>query len=105
MEPTIHDVVIWADDVTLSSGQIQKAYDWRIAQWGTLANAVLTAVFFLMASALIETYKETLKLPHFWVWVTFATFIYGCIYALCRFRIKRLRQEFLALYTLLLEIT
>jgi len=104
MEPTVYDIVVWADDVGLSSGQVQKAYDWRIAQWGALSNAILTAVFFLFASGLIETYKQTLKLPHFWSWVGSALCLYGLCYVFCRWRIRQLRREFLTLYTLLLEI-
>ena len=104
MEPTVRDIVLWVDDVTLSSGQVQKTYDWRIAQWGALSNAILTAVFFLLATSLVETYKQTLKLPHFWWWVGGVSFLYGCSYLFCRWRIRRLRQEFLALYTLLLEV-
>jgi ABC-type transport system involved in cytochrome c biogenesis permease subunit len=104
MGPTVHDVITWADNVELSTAQIQKAYDWRIAQWATFANAILTAIFGFLSSALIEAYKETLKLPHFWSVVGAGTLAYACIYGFCRFRIARLQQEFLALYTLLLEI-
>jgi hypothetical protein len=30
MEPTVHEIVVWVDDVALSIGQIQKAYDWSV---------------------------------------------------------------------------
>jgi hypothetical protein len=103
MEPTVRDLVVWADDVGLSSGQLQKAYEWRIAQWSALSTAILTAVFFLIATALVELYKQTLRLPHFGLWVGPGVVGYGCSYIFCRWRIQRLRQEFLALYTLLLE--
>lgn len=104
MEPTIFDLVRWADDVPLSAGQIQKAYDWRITQWAALGNAILAAVFAFLSSAIIESYKQSLKLPHFWLLVGGATLLYVSCYAFCRFRIIRLRQEFLALYTFLLVI-
>lgn len=104
MKPTVGDVVIWADDVALSSGQMQKAYDWRIAQWATLSNAILTAIFVLIGSALVEIYKRSLQLPHFG-WLAGGTVaVYVLCYGFCRWKIRRLRQEFLALYTLLLEI-
>jgi len=90
MEPTVYDVLTWADDVNLSIAQVQKAYDWRIAQRAAFANAVLTAIFAFLSSAVIETYKETV--------------VYFGIYLFFRWEIRRLRQEFLALYTLLLDI-
>lgn len=96
---------MWVDDVALSTGQIQKAYDWSIAQWSTLGNAILTAVFFLIATGLVETYKKTLQLPHFWSWVGGIATLYLASYAFCRLRIHRLRCEFLELYTLLQELT
>jgi hypothetical protein len=104
MEPTVHDLVVWMDDVALSAGQIQKAYDWRVAQWSTLSNAILTAIFFLVTTGLVETYKQTLKLRYFWAWVGAAVLIYGSSYLFCRLRIRKLQREFLALYTLLQEI-
>jgi hypothetical protein len=104
MEPTIRDLVIWADNVELSSNQLQKAYDWRIAQWATFGNVVLTAIFGLLSSAVIETFKATIILPDFWSEIGAATLAYSLIYAFCRLRIVTLRQEFMALYTLLEEI-
>jgi ABC-type transport system involved in cytochrome c biogenesis permease subunit len=104
MEPTVHDLVVWGDDVALSTGQLQKAFDWRITQWATLSNAILTAIFFLITTGLVETYKQTLKLRYFWAWVGAAVLIYCCSYLFCRLKIRRLRREFLALYTLLQEI-
>lgn len=104
MEPTIRDIVTWVDDVTLSAGQVQKAYDWRVAQWATFSNAILTAIFALIATALIDTYQETIKRPHLWWWVGAVSLIYFCSYLFCRWRIRELRREFLALYTLLLEL-
>ncbi|PYV70491.1 MAG: hypothetical protein DMG97_19155 [Acidobacteria bacterium] len=104
MEPTVYDVLTWADDVNLSIAQVQKAYDWRIAQRAAFANAVLTAIFAFLSSAVIETYKETLRIPHFWTLVAIGTVVYFGIYLFFRWEIRRLRQEFLALYTLLLDI-
>ena len=104
MEPTIQDIASWVADVALSSGQLQKAYDWQIAQWSGLANAIVVSTLALLSSALIESFKDTLRYPHFWSVVVAGTLAYVCIYVLCRLRIHRLRQEFLALYTLLMEI-
>jgi hypothetical protein len=105
MEPSNHEIVVWVDEVAVSIGQIQKSYDWSIAQWATLGNAILTAVFVLIATGLVETYKKTLQLPHFWSWVAGIAMLYLASYAFCRFRIERLRREFLELYTLLQELT
>jgi hypothetical protein len=104
MEPTIRDIVVWVDDVALSTAQIQKVYDWRITLWGALSNAILTAVFFIIATALVETYKETLKLAHFWSAVGAVALLYCGSYVFCRFKIRQLRREFVVLYTLLLEL-
>jgi hypothetical protein len=104
MEPAVSDIVMWVDDVTMSSAQLQKAYDWRIAQWATLSNTILTAVFFLLATALVETYKETFKRPHLWWWVVGISLTYLCSYLFCRWKIRQLGREFLGLYTLLLEL-
>jgi hypothetical protein len=105
MEPTVHEIVVWVDDVALSISQIQKSYDWSIAQWATLGNAILTAVFVLIATGLVETFKKTLQLPHFWSLVSGIALLYLASYAFCRLRIERLRREFLVLYTLLEELT
>lgn len=100
------DLLIWPDDLAVSSAQIQKAYDWSITQWASFGNAILTAIFGLLASALVETYRMVQTHdPHrdivFWVAVGVTVLVYLAVYAFCRWKILRLRQEFLALYTLL----
>jgi hypothetical protein len=108
MDFTILDLLIWPDDLTVSSAQIQKGYDWDITQWATFGNAVLTAIFGLLASALVETYKNPKHNwqadESFWMLVGITAFEYALIYVFCRLRIVNLRKEFLSLYTLLLAI-
>lgn len=101
MNPTIGEILAWVDNLPSSADQIQKAYDWRISQWATFGNAVITALFALLLSAVVEWYKEPMKYPHFWLIVAGNASSYLVAYALCRFRIATLQREFIALYTLL----
>lgn len=101
MVPTLNDVLIWAEDVPLSTAQVQKAYDWRISQQAGIANAALVAMFTLITSSVIEGMKQTLSHQHSWIVIVAGELAFGGIYLVARLRIRALRQEFLAFYSLL----
>jgi hypothetical protein len=104
-DPTVRDLLIWAADPSESAEQLQKAYDWRVAQWSALANTIATAVLGLFTSAFVESYKGTVAVPGFWEQLGYASMLFALSYLFCRLKIHILRKEFLALYTLLLEIS
>lgn len=104
MEPTIDQIIRWALEFENASGQIQKAYDWNIAQWSAMATAFLTGLLAVSSNTLLEYYKKTALAPYWKILLGLNVFVYLCAYVLCRVKIRRLRREFLALYTLLLAV-
>jgi hypothetical protein len=98
---SVEDLLNWSEDVAASATQLQKAYDWRINQWSNLANALLAATLAFISTCVVEVYKESFKKPHLSLAVFFGiTFSLGlCLW--CQIRITRLRNEFVALYSLL----
>jgi len=97
---------LWSKDHATSSAQVQKLYDWHIAQWSGFGTAVLTAtVGFISAVGL-----ETLKTPTIWdkrgttalVAIGLASSI--VLYALTQLRIQRLREVFRDLYSLMCNL-
>jgi lipopolysaccharide export LptBFGC system permease protein LptF len=104
MEPSIDQIIRWSLAFENASAQIQKAYDWRIAQWSAMATAILTAILAILSSTFLEYYKKTALAPHWGLWLSADIAVFLCAYTFCRYEIDRLRREFLALYTLLLVI-
>ncbi len=104
MEPSIDQVIRWSLAFENASGQIQKAYDWRIAQWSAMATAILTAILAILSGTFLEYHKRATLSPHWGLWLCAAIVVYLSAYTFCRLEIDRLRREFLALYTLLLAI-
>lgn len=56
-KPTLLDILIWADNPTLSATQLQKSYDWTIAQWSAFATAILTAVLGFISAVIVDMLK------------------------------------------------
>jgi len=104
--PQHGEIALWSKDHATSSAQVQKLYDWHIAQWSGFGTAVLTAtVGFISAVGL-----ETLKTPTIWdkrgttalVAIGLASSI--VLYALTQLRIQRLREVFRDLYSLMCNL-
>jgi len=104
--PHYFDLAVWSRDHPTSSSQIQKTYEWHIAQWAGFGTAVLTgAVGFISAVTL-----ETLKTPTLWDQRgTRALVVCGIassllLYFLTQVRITRLRRLFNGLYSLMCAV-
>jgi hypothetical protein len=55
---TVGNILTWVRDISTSSSQLQKRYDWEIAQWSSFATAVLSATLGFISAAVIETLKK-----------------------------------------------
>jgi hypothetical protein len=104
--PQHGEIALWSKDHATSSAQVQKLYDWHIAQWSGSGTVVLTAtVGFISAVTL-----ETLKTPTIWdkrgtaglvaIGLTSST----VLYLLIQLRIQRLREVFRDLYSLMCNL-
>ena len=103
--PTFGDVLIWSEDLSTSTSQIQKLYDWRISQWTGLGTAVLTATLGFISAAIIEIIKDPKIYNRLLVSVVgLGVAISVAIYGLCQRRVVSLRREFMAFYALLARL-
>ena len=100
LELTLGDLVAWSTELETAAQQVQKAYDWRIAQWSAFGNAVLTATLAFVSAAAVEAFKGTIG-THSLGAVAFGTFSSLLLYWISQLRVTRLRREFLALYGIL----
>ncbi len=94
---TLGDLVVWAEDLEVAAAQIQKAYEWRIAQWSSFGNAVLTGILAFLSAAAIEAFKGSINQGCVLA-VGAGTFSAFCLYLISQARMNRLRREFLAIY-------
>jgi lipopolysaccharide export LptBFGC system permease protein LptF len=58
---TIDDWINLSLDVSASASQFQKAYDWKISQWSSFANMILTALVSFLSACAVEFYKSGLS--------------------------------------------
>lgn len=101
---TVGDVLRWSQELATSSSQIQKAYEWEIAQWSGFATVVLTATLGFLSATVLEVLKnpsllltrEAVSLVGLGVVASLA------LYGLAQYQIDRLRREFVRLYSLLI---
>lgn len=100
---TFGDILSWSQELNISIAQLQKAYDWRIAQWSSAATAFLSATFAFISATVIETFKNPniLSSPDAVIIVMLGSFASIAIYGVCQYQIRRLRREFVRLYSLL----
>jgi hypothetical protein len=97
------DLLLWSQEPATSVGQIQKAYDWHIAQWSAFGTAVLTAILGFISAVILEVWKGTkIAVPRDIYIVTALGIISSiALYAFSQYRIQRLRTQFLRLYSAL----
>jgi len=102
--PTVRELMLWSLDFDTSCAQIQKAYDWEIAQWSNMANATLAAMFGFLTPAVIELFKKSIQLAGFGLTIILGAIVFVTTYIACRLKIERLRSHFLATYSLLVRL-
>jgi hypothetical protein len=101
--PRYSELALWLRDFPTSAAQIQKTYDWRIAQWSALGTAVLTTSLGFLSGAALELIKN----PALWhttdelriLSLGFCSSI--TLYLLVQLRIARLRRTFETIYTIM----
>jgi len=98
------DVLDWAEEISTSANQLQKAYDWEINQWSTFGNAILAATLAFISACTLEIMKQTLKSSHVAAIMIAGVVTSIALYVTCRVRIAKLRNEFLLLYTLVAHL-
>jgi hypothetical protein len=94
------DLFILSKNLSTSAAQIQKSYDWQITQWSGFGTAVLTATLGFISAAGLDIWKGA-QLPH--ESNTYTVIGIGIVsslalYALCQYRVARLRARFSVLY-------
>jgi hypothetical protein len=95
-------MLLWSKDMPNSIAQIQKSYDWTIAQWSGIATATLTAILTLLAGAAVEALKGTVvAATPLIVTVIVGVLLFSGGFAMCNYEITMLKNEFLTLYGLL----
>jgi hypothetical protein len=101
---TIDDWINLSLDVSSSASQFQKAYDWKISQWSSFANMILTALLSFLSACVIEFYKSGFVRPQL-RYVMLAGFV-GTIalYLISLNRVASFRRAFLRDYALILWI-
>ena len=98
-------VFSWARALDEAGDQIAKVYEWRIAQWSAFASAVLAAVLGFVSAVVVESVKEGIHLTG-WKLTAVITGLVALILSYCISlqMIERIREEYLQLYSLLLEL-
>jgi hypothetical protein len=101
--PTLLDIILWSEDVSISAPQIQKTYDWTIAQWSGIATAALTATLGFLSTVVVETLKGTTltSAPVFMGAVAIGVGSSVAISAFCHFQMNALNNDFATLYDVL----
>jgi hypothetical protein len=97
------DLFVWSRDLTTSASQIQKSYDWQIAQWSSFGTAVLTATL----GFVLEVWKGTQLAEGKDKYIVIALGLISslALYAVCQLRIKILRARFVRLYSALVLLS
>ena len=103
---TLGDILTWASDSPVAAAQLQKAFDWQIAQWSAFASTVLTATLGFVATVIVENLKGTLSAMDSRQSLIIAGGVSAslALYAFCHYRIGSLRRNFVELYTLLAHL-
>jgi hypothetical protein len=101
---TFDDLLDWADEIETSAEQLQKGYDWRIAQWSAFASAVLTAMLAFLSACVVELFKGTMLWRHVAAIMMGGTAASIGLYLVSQVRIAKLRKEFLDQYTLVAHL-
>lgn len=101
---TIKDWINLSLDVSCSASQFQKAYDWKINQWSSFANIILTALLTFLSACVVEFYKSGFVRPHL-RYAMLGGFV-GTIalYLISLNRVSSLRRAFVKDYALILWI-
>lgn len=101
---TINDWINLSLDVSASASQFQKAYDWKISQWSSFANMILTALVSFVSACVVEFYKSGFVRAHL-RYAMLAGFV-GTIalYVISLNRVANFRRAFVMDYALILWI-
>jgi hypothetical protein len=101
------DLFVWSRDLTTSASQIQKSYDWQIAQWSSFGTAVLTATLGFISAIVLEVWKGTQLAEGKDKYIVIALGLISslALYAVCQLRIKILRARFVRLYSALVLLS
>lgn len=103
---SIRDIFLWARQFSMSNPQLQKAFDWHIAQWSGVATAVLAATLAFVSSVVIEKIKN----PRL-VFTGAEVLLIGLgvasslgVFAFAHYKIVSLRRRFLRLHSILCDL-
>ena len=97
------DVILWSEHIPTSAAQVQKSYDWTIAQWSGIAAAALTAILGLLSATIVEMLKGTLVVGRGRLFVAVGAGVSSllAVCGLCQYEITQLNNDFLTLYAVL----
>ena len=103
LEHSYDELLLWSRKSADAMLQLVKAYDWRVLQWSGFCTGVLTATLAFISAVVLEYFKNTIVIDlKFKLWLTLlgamASFL---VYLICQRRISVIKNQFLALYTLL----
>ena len=101
------DLLVWSQELATSAGQMQKAYEWQIAQWSAFGTAVLAATLGFISAAILEVWKGTQIGGARGIYIVIALGVISSValYAVCQYRIQMLRAQFLRLYSALVLLS
>lgn len=103
LEHSADEIELWSLKSADAMLQLVKAYDWRVLQWSGFSTGVLTATLAFISAVVVEYFKNTIVIElRFKLWLTLlgalASFL---VYLISQRRITVIKNQFLALYTLL----
>jgi hypothetical protein len=96
------NLIAFLKDLPTSAAQLQKAYDWNIAQWSNFGTTLLTATLGFISACLVALYKGEIR--HLTIAMLAGIAAALCLYLKSQIEINKLKNQFVCVYSFLAKL-